>query len=132
MLRDEWKFEVPAARLRETIIAKIAYHNGKVEEWTQKVSAADEDVRVNGLDTSKMVEAPLNNSLSYSGYTNSVAQPTLDQVKVRALNEAQKRLDYHRGNLADYQTWLNALKFAHDDPFYLNKDDMSFFGLDRK
>lgn len=127
--RSEWTFSYTIDELRPAATARLAYHVGRLAHWTEKMQAAEADLKENGIDFREVAKR---NTLSNSGYRQ---QPTFDPIKLAAMEEAQGKVDHHERLVGEYKRFLRA--FEHEQARGLTAsraldlvpDDLEYFGL---
>ncbi|MBW6494286.1 MAG: hypothetical protein K0B16_06975 [Burkholderiaceae bacterium] len=125
MLRSEWKFTYPAARLAEAALAKFTYHDERHAWWSEKRHEVMATIRSEGIEVDeRMVLA----------HTNPKAQDWDRGTRVMVRNDLQEnlaecmqKLRHHTALRRDYDGWIQALQANATAHMELDIDDYLFF-----
>lgn len=129
--REFWTFTFSKEEMVYGVKDKIIHHTERLEHWTSSMAAAEEDLRQNGIDfrdATKPMRLMAASAISNNPATAYYQQPVMHQEKVQTLQEAQWKVEEHRGKLKEYDSWARAV--AHGPAEYiLGYHDIAYFGL---
>lgn len=126
MLRDEWRFPTPAARLAEAAQAKLAHHDERVKWWTGKRAQVMETIRAEGLEIDeRLVLAHPNPKVRDwdRGATKVMVRNDLQED----LEECTTKLRFHTARRGEYDGWVQVLAANAGTPLELDIEDWLFF-----
>ena len=126
MLREAWKFPTPAARLAEAAQAKLAYHDERVQWWTDKRAQVMATIRAEGLEIDERLVLAHANPKARDwerGATKVMVRNDLQED----LEECTAKLRFHTGKRSEYDGWVQVLQANAGTPLELDIEDWLFF-----
>ncbi len=125
MIRSDWKFACPAARLAEAADAKLAYHDERLKWWTDKRAQVMGTIRAEGLEIDERLVL---------AHPNPKARDWERGAKVMVRNDLQDDLEeclaklrFHTGKRSEYDGWVQVLQANAGTPLELDIEDWLFF-----
>lgn len=127
MLRDQWKFDYPAAQVAEAAAARGAYHAARLKFWKERREIVLTRIRSEGLEIDESAAVGFRNpkSRDWEHGTQVTVRPDLRQD----LEECSSKLGYHTKELEQYGSWQQTMAANPDMKVSLDIEDwMYFFG----
>src|SRR5687767_2171867 len=105
--RSSWEFPYPADKLHAAASTKVEFHQERLAAWEQARDDTMTKIKESGLQIDESVMEDYG-KLSYS---NSGRRPgvTIDDEMLRDLNESVRKIEEHKGFIADYEAWVEVL-----------------------
>lgn len=123
MNRDKWTFPYTADKLLEAATGKKAFHEGRLQWWTDKRKEVEDKIRSEGIEIDETLADQAGK------FSNSYRGP---QVQIRNdlvtdLDECVTKQKEHRSHIQHYDAWMQVLASQGQSTFNLNQDDWLFF-----
>ncbi len=118
--RHNWEFRIGISILVGAVGKKIAYHDKKYIDWSQRRDSALAKIKDKGLEVRE-----------HQMTGGSEFKVVADAELVKHLSTCEQKLKKHRLNLEDYTRWSRALaaETKTDRMFDLDISDIQYFGL---
>ena len=118
MLRAEWKFSYPAARLGEAAVAKLAYHDERLQWWSDKRKQVMQTIRAEGLeiDERQVLAHPSPKGRDWDRGAKVMVRNDLQED----LEECLVKLRFHTEKRRDYDGWMQVLQANPGTPLELH------------
>jgi hypothetical protein len=131
MLRDQWKFAYTAEALAEAARRKISTHTERLEWWKTKKEEVTATIRSEGIEIDEKIAL---------AYTNPKARDWDQGGEVLIRNDLRKqlaecyaKLEYHTGQVHEYDAWSQTLTANRTATLELDITDwLFFFGNDTR
>jgi len=121
--RDEWVFELPAAKLADAARAKVEFHQQRLGFWKAAQDGVMAEVREKGLHVEESLAGPNYSNMS----ANYGPQIVVDATYQRKLNEANGKIEEHTRRLREYEGWVQVLDGNGGRMYPLHADDYLYF-----
>lgn len=123
MNRDKWTFPYPADKLLEAATTKKAFHEQRLQWWTDKRKEVEDKIKAEGIEIDDTIAEQVGKFST--GYRGPQVQIRNDLVK--DLEECVQKINEHRAHIKGYDAWMQVLASQGQATFMLNQDDWLFF-----
>jgi hypothetical protein len=125
MLRDQWKFDYPAAQVAEAAAARSAYHSARLKFWKERREIVLSRIRSEGLEIDESAAVGFRNpkARDWEQGTHVTVRPDLRQD----LEECSAKLGYHAKELEQYGSWQQTMAANADKTVSLDIEDWVYF-----
>ena len=128
MKRNEWIFSYTVSKILEAAVAKVEWHKGRVEFWTDAKKQVLEKVKADGIEVDESLAKRIGSS---SNDYNSINRGTTISIRddyAADLREAVSKIKEHQYDLSGYAAWVDILTAADQHEFMsLQHDDWLYF-----
>jgi hypothetical protein len=118
MQRTTWTFQYPAGTILDATRRQAAHHREREAWWAAELEQTATDIKSHGVELAEF-ETSHARRLDWR----------VDQTLERRYRECAAKVEQHRAEAKEFDTWVRALELNPDALLGLDRDDIGYFGL---